>query len=238
MSAAPEAQASSVPCRSPFELFWSLLYLAWAPLHRVTEIATIREAPASALTLREHVGADRSALEAFIRDRFAESFGARVEAFMPRLFGLHDANDALCGALGLRSAQCRLFVEHYLDRPIEHALAAHAGRAVERSTIVEVGHFSGVVPGTMRSMIRLLTARLHDEGFEWVVFTGTSALRNAFARLGLRPIRVHTAEIESLPEDARNAWGSYYDCAPWVLAGRIDDGYRALHCEALAEHRA
>jgi hypothetical protein len=178
--------------------------------------------------LFEHVGADRARAEQFISRRFCESFGARVVAFMPRLFGLYDRGGSLRGALGLRSARHRLFVEHYLDRPIERVIARHTACAVDRASIVEVGHLSGTFPGAMRTLIWLLTERLNREGFVWVVFTGTTALRNAFRRNGLHPVDIQLATAARLPPDARAAWGSYYDHSPHVFVGKIDDGVQQM----------
>ena len=193
------------------------------------EVRAAAKASASpAFELIEHVGADRAAVEAFISQRFAESFGSRIEGFMPRLFSLRNRDGDICGAFGLRSANRNLFLEQYLDTPIEKTIAARVGGSVERRTIVEVGHFSGAIPGAVRAMIGLLTERLHREGFEWVVFTGTAGLRNAFCRLGLCPIDVQAATIDCLPEEEHAAWGSYYDHAPRVLVGNIQDGYRAM----------
>jgi hypothetical protein len=188
--------------------------------------------------LIEHVGADRAAVEAFISQRFAERFGSRIEAFMPRLFSVRNQDGDICGAFGLRSANRNLFLEQYLDSPIEKTIAARSGSPVERRTIVEVGHFSGAFPGAVRAMIGLLTEHLHRNGFEWVVFTGTTDLRNAFCRLGLCPIDVQAATIDRLPAEERAAWGTYYDHAPRVLVGNVQEGYRAMRpasperCEA------
>lgn len=197
------------------------------------------EVPAAARTiggpafeLFEHVGADRAAVETFISQCFADNFGSRVEAFMPRLFSMRNRNGEICGAFGLRSANRNLFLEQYLDTPIEQTIAARVGGKVERQAIVEVGHFSGTFPGAVRAMIGLLTERLHQEGFEWVVFTGTTGLRNAFCRLGLCPLDIQAATADRLPADARAAWGSYYDYAPRVLVGNIPEGYRAMHFSA------
>lgn len=194
------------------------------------------KAPAAANTtgvplfeLIEHVGADRASAEAFISQRFAESFGSHIEAFMPRLFSVRNRNGDICGAFGLRSAHRNLFLEQYLDTPIEKTIAAHAGSRVERRTIVEVGHFSGSFPGAVRAMIGLLTERLHRDGYEWVVFTGTMGLRNAFCRMGLSPIDIQAATAERLPVEERAAWGSYYEHAPRVLVGNVQEGYRAMH---------
>ena len=70
---------------------------------------------------------------------FADNFGSRVEAFMPRLFSMRNRDGAICGAFGLRSANRNLFLEQYLDTPIEHTIAARVGGKVERRGIVEVG---------------------------------------------------------------------------------------------------
>ena len=77
-------------------------------------------------------------------------------------------------------------------------------------------------------MIVLLIAHLHREGFEWVAFTGTRRLRNAFARVGLFPVCLQSARIDCLPPATRAAWGRYYDHLPQVLVGRIRDGVHVL----------
>jgi hypothetical protein len=188
--------------------------------------------------LIEHAGPDRVQAEQFISQRFAESFGSRVESFMPRLFSLRNEHGEICGAFGLRSANRKLFLEQYLDQPIEKAIGARLGSTVERQCIVEVGHFSGTFPGAVRAMICLLTERLYREGFTWVTFTGTASLRNAFSRMGLAPLDIQAAEAERLPADERAAWGSYYEHAPHVLVGNIKEGYGALVKRAeLAQNR-
>lgn len=185
--------------------------------------------------LIEHVGSDRTAVETFISQCFADCFGCRIEGFMPRLFSVRNRDGEMYGAFGLRSANRNLFLEQYLDTPIEKTIASVTGKRVERRTIIEVGHFSGAFPGAVRAMIGLLTERLHREGFEWVVFTGTTNLRNAFFRLGLSPIDVQAATLERLPAEERAAWGSYYDHAPRVLVGNIQDGYRAMQVQPAAD---
>jgi hypothetical protein len=180
------------------------------------------------LLLIECLGADRIAAESFIKQRYAQTFGARVSTFMPRLFTLCDAHGAVRGAFGLRSAHHRLFTERYLDRPIEAVLAQATATSVARQSIIEVGHSCGAFAGSMRSLIRLLASHLDREGFEWVVFTSTGVLRNAFARVGLNPLDLGPASITRLPPDERAAWGRYYDHAPRVSAGRIETGMRAF----------
>jgi hypothetical protein len=176
--------------------------------------------------LRESHGSERTRTEHFIAERYRRDFGARIEAFMPRLFSLCEGgrgnfNAPVEGALGLRSAHGRLFVEQYLDVPIEQAIFAVTGERVERASIVEVGHFAGLRPGTMRTMIVLLADRLHHEDAGWVAFAGTRALRNAFLRMNLTPIPLCAASAERLPQKVRDAWGTYYRNDPWVYVGPV-----------------
>ncbi len=178
--------------------------------------------------LVEHTGSNRAEVERFISERFFESFGSRVQAFMPRLFSLRGPAGVIHGAFGLRSAQRRLFLEQYLDLPVDRAIAARTGGKVERGGVVEVGHFSGSFPGAVRAMICLLTEQLQAENVEWVAFTGTMKLRNAFARMGLSALDLAAARAECLPSDERAAWGRYYDDAPRVLVGKVSEGYRVL----------
>lgn len=184
---------------------------------------------AQVFDLREHGAEHRSEIEGFIRQCFAAAHGARISHFMPRLLSLSTKRGDLIAAFGLRAASdTRLFLETYLDQPIEQVLQAQLGQPVRREEIIEVGNLSALYPGAARWLIVALTAMLHGEGYKWVTFTGTAALRNGFGRLGLRPVELGAATLDHLPPLDRADWGCYYDHAPKVMAGDIAYGYRAL----------
>lgn len=184
---------------------------------------------AQVFDLREHHADQRGEIENFIHQCFAAAHGARISQFMPRLLSLRARGGGLIAAFGLRAAaDSRLFLETYLNRPVEAVLQARLGQAVRREDIIEVGNLSALYPGAARWLIVALTAMLHDEGYKWVVFTGTAALRNGFGRLGLRPVELGAATLEHLNPQDRADWGSYYEHAPMVMAGDIGYGYRAL----------
>lgn len=183
----------------------------------------------AAATLVESLGSDRAPVEGLIRTRFAAAYEAQISRFMPRLFGLRQVGGPLLGAFGLREAgKEALFLERYLDQPIEHAIAAQLGRPVDRESIVEVGQFAGSGAGAFRSLILHLTDRLHHDGRHWVVFTGTSALRNAFSRLGLQPRELGAADPMHLTSEERAGWGTYYQHAPRVMVGDIREGFARI----------
>lgn len=181
--------------------------------------------------LREHTDATRPTAQQFIHDCFAAAHGAHIRHYMPRLFSLH-AGHEMVAAFGLREARAaRLFLETYLERPIEAVLQQRLGHAVRRAEIIEVGNLSARYPGAARLLIVALTALLHEAGYRWVVFTGTTALCNGFQRLGLRPVELAPATLQHLPPSARADWGRYYEAGPVVMAGDIAHGYRALLLE-------
>ncbi|NLF53927.1 MAG: thermostable hemolysin [Thauera phenolivorans] len=192
-------------------------------------IAPRAVAPPCALALRAPARPERrSALEDFIRTRFAEHYGARVRNFMPELLGLEADDGELHGALGCRRAGDQpLFLEHYLDLPIEDALAQRYRCAVDRADIVEVGNFAARGPGAGRRLIVGLTEHLAALGLRWVVFTGTRALLNSFRRLGLELQPLAAADPARLGDQA-GGWGSYYDSGPMVMACEVEDCHRRL----------
>lgn len=179
--------------------------------------------------LTECRNGDRAEAESFIRETFALAYGASVRSFMPRLLAVCLKNGDLMAAFGVRSAnEERLFLESYLDQPIEQAIQEETGVKLDRSKIVEIGNLAAIYPGGVRWMIVALTVMLYEEGYEWVVFTGTSALRNGFHKLGLHPIEICPARIERLDAEERACWGTYYDNKPAVMIGNIRQGFKAM----------
>lgn len=172
----------------------------------------------------------RTACEDFIAARFQRAYGARVAHFSPHLLGIRDALARWRAASGYTPADGgRLFLEQYLDAPIEVELARCRGRPplrpIARESIVEVGNLAAATAGAARALIPLLARHLHRLGYEWVVFTATRELRNTFQRLGLSPLSLDRADPARLADGAAN-WGSYYANDPIVMAGRISHGVR------------
>ena len=141
-------------------------------------------------------GHERADAERFIRDGFFVAHGARLGTLMPDILGERDGDNSLLAACGLRGAGGGpLFLERYLDRPIESAIAATGARGFDRADIVEVGNLAVRPPYTARHLIAALTEFLLAGEAEWSVFTAVPALRNAFVRLGVPSLRLgHRAD--------------------------------------------
>jgi hypothetical protein len=169
------------------------------------------------------IGADstrRVEVERYIQNIFAQHYGAQVSTFAPNLVLLEQAG-RMVAAAGWRCADASsLFLERYLDYPIEHILGKLAERPVARERIVEVGNLAASMPGGSLRVITTLATQLGRLGYEWVVFTATQELIGIFSRLGLPLLALNTADPARLGEEAGH-WGSYYDKQPIVVAGQI-----------------
>jgi hypothetical protein len=162
----------------------------------------------------------RKETEAFISAVFAKHYGADVSAFAPNLL-LLEQHDRIIAATGWRAA-CdeSLFLERYLDLPIEQAMAQLADQPVARERIVEVGNLAAEKAGSSLHIILALARHLDRLGYEWVVFTATQELIGIFSRLGLPLLALAPADPARIGDEAKH-WGSYYDTGPIIVAGRI-----------------
>lgn len=172
---------------------------------------------------------ERIRVSDFIQERFIAMHEAKVRQFMPTLLWMKDSDGRPVAACGLRGADNGpLFLEHYLGESVEQRLSALIGVSIPRAAIVEVGNLAIAYPGSARGLIAALTAFLTDSDFDWVVFTGVPALRNAFARSGIVLTPLGEALLEALPVDQRTDWGRYYENGAQVCAVSIEAAAAAL----------
>jgi hypothetical protein len=177
----------------------------------------------------------REAALRLIRERYESVHGADPELSYDHLIVLGRAErvGATCGYR--RASAGFLFLEHYLDRPIEQAVADVYGRAISRADIVEIGNLAA---GTAPAMVALWAKAANDlsDETEIAVAVLTAPLRRMFARLGIALAEIAPASAQRLgPMAAR--WGRYYALDPIVCAGRIADGQEKLARFASREPR-
>ncbi|MBL0516716.1 thermostable hemolysin [Aeromonas caviae] len=172
------------------------------------------------------------ALQTYIQAAYTLEFNARIPHFLPCLLGLYRADGVLVGACGLNQAchgehEQPLYLEQYLEQPVEAAIETRLGVRPARHRIIEVGNLACSEPGHARLMFAALCRLLCDNALDYVVFTGTAKLRNSFTRLRLNPVELAPAQAHQVGEDA-SAWGEYYRCQPKVMVGDINQGREVL----------
>jgi hypothetical protein len=203
-----------------------MLSCAPAPSSR-NRPATGHASPATKLHLHDRRTPGRAAVEDFIRGVYRQRYGADVQHFAPMLVSLQDEDGVVVAAAGYRAANIEpLFLERYLDAPIETRLGETSLVAPQRDRIVEVGHLAASRAGQGQRLILLLGPHLARQGFQWVVATLTQELRHLFVRMGIAPMALGVAD-PALLGDAAESWGSYYDHRPVVLAGQLSVALQA-----------
>jgi hypothetical protein len=164
---------------------------------------------------------DRTELEDFVRTIFRRAHKAEISHFLPKLLSVRDAKGSLLAVCGLRHAdQEKLFLETYLDAPIEALLSQHNHTAIDRESVLEVGNLAVADPVNVRSLLASISLYLHSTHSEWAVFTGISVLRNSLIKLNMSLQLLGEANIHRIPEQERAAWGTYYNEHPQVVAIR------------------
>jgi hypothetical protein len=164
----------------------------------------------------------RTQAEIFIAKTFARHYAAQVTHFMPELVALL-RNGHIEAAAGCRSAaEDALFLEQYLDAPIEARISQLAGHSTARANIVELGQLAASRPGAGIALMLRLAHHLSSRGHTWVVFTATAELRGIFVRLGLPLFALAKADPKRLGDQAA-AWGSYYEQRPLVVCASLSE---------------
>jgi len=171
----------------------------------------------------------RPAAEAFIRERFQDTYDAEVRVFHPYLIGVTRTDQSITSVIGFRPASCgQFFLESYLDGAAEQLLTDATGETVQRRQVVEVGNLASTDTESFRFlMIGLITLLDRLPETRWMVCTVGEKLIRLLRRTRFFPIVINQASAERLsPEDGK--WGSYYRHARSVVAGNVAYGMREL----------
>jgi hypothetical protein len=165
--------------------------------------------------------AQRPALERFIAGCFREAYGAQVGHFCAHLLGLRDRAGAWQAAAGYTPAAAgALFLEHYLDQPVEVALSSAVGRRVPRERIVEVGNLASAARGFGGRFLPALRRHLVGLDYGWAVFTATREVRSILQHFAFDALALAPAAASRLP-DGGAGWGTYYAHEPSEMAGAL-----------------
>ena len=161
----------------------------------------------------------RREVEAFIHAVFKVTYGANVTEFMPTLVALRDENGVLMAAFGMRSAADeKLFLEQYLDMPIEKLLTEQLGKPITRNEITCIGNLAVSNPRNAGVLIAHIIQHSLEIGIEWCVATAHHSLQNGLIKGGRDVYPLHLADKARLSPEEQFEWGSYYDSMPQVVA--------------------
>ena len=184
--------------------------------------------PLPTVALHDTQALNRHIVEGYVAKKFADAYGATITEFMPKLLSL-SCQDKFSAVAGVRSAQKHpLFLERYLDHPIEHLLSECCEGLVKRESVIEIGNLVATHRGSSQLLFILLTAILHQADFGWVVFTAVPQVQKILNRLGIRTYFLAQAEPTRLTLEEQQQWGKYYQSKPRVIAGNLAGGMDSL----------
>lgn len=167
-------------------------------------------------------------LSRLIESVFKRAYEAEVLVTYPQLLGVYANDGNPQSALGMRGAhEQKLFLEYYLDKPAQQVIFDKTRLRFTRSKIAEAGNLASMRITALRDLMFALSIQLKQEGFEYILFTGTESLRRYLQLLGMEPVVYAKADPARLPEGSIN-WGKYYDTNPMVMGGAVDTFYYGL----------
>ena len=163
----------------------------------------------------------RAEVEAFIHAVFKRAYDAEVTNFMPHLVALRDNNGVLMAAFGLKKAsEGPLFLEQYLDEPIESLLSKKLHQPISRDKITKIGNLAVANPRNAGVLIAHVIQHSLDMGIEWCVATAHHSLQNGVVKGGRDVYPLFPADKARLSPEEQVKWGSYYKHMPQVVAIR------------------
>jgi hypothetical protein len=161
----------------------------------------------------------RAEVEAFIKHGFQKSYEANIPITMPFLLSVSEGK--LKAALGIRSASSQLFIEQYLDVPINE-LDLFKSQQVQRGDIVEIGSLYSNSNRFTVPLFLVTAISLFCLGFKYMTFAGTSKVIGIISKAGIKCDYICDANAELLNE-SDDEWGSYYETSPKVVAVSLSD---------------
>jgi hypothetical protein len=170
---------------------------------------------------------NRREVERHIADVFANTYGAEVTEFAPFLMSMVCAGN-ISAVAGIRPAQSGpLFLEQYLDDPVEQVLSNRYGQAIDRHEIFELGNLAALRSGVCLLFYMILAGVMMRTKLNYVVFAGTKQVAKGVGRLGFHMESIVAADPSRLGDTSAN-WGSYYDSEPQVMAIDLGKSMQAL----------
>ena len=155
-----------------------------------------------------------------LQDQYRHHFKCDLQHFMPNTISKIVDGDVVA-TTGYRAASDdRLFLESYLQTPVEECLSAAFNRPIHRREIVEIGSFAVTTSSYVLPFMFQLAPVIQEMGFSVVVCTVTRSVRRYLAKLGVEAEFLGDATPDQVNTE-HNAWGNYYDQNPCVLAGEV-----------------
>ncbi len=163
-------------------------------------------------SLLAHNDAGRKVLERLICRVYKKVYNAEISFFHHYLLSIK--NEGLEGVIGFSPLNQPVFLEQYLELPLEKEISRLVMFDVSRASIAEVGNLAAIKGGSGVKLIIAMTECLLQKGFEYGSFTGTKQIFSFFNKFNYMPLVLTCADPGKVANIS--SWGSYYNYCPKV----------------------
>ncbi|MFX4228654.1 MAG: thermostable hemolysin [Porticoccaceae bacterium] len=161
---------------------------------------------------------DRERVTAYIAEKYKQVHKAHLHEFLPILIQITRDQSPLA-AFGLQPGQyCPLFLEQYLNQPVEQYVSKIAGGPIDRYSLMEIGNLVITNPVYGPLLLVVLASSLAKANYKWMVFTATKQVERLVRGMGFDPHYLVSADPSRLVDEQAN-WGTYYNNNPGVMVG-------------------
>lgn len=169
----------------------------------------------------------RGDAEQAVKRIFRQVYNADIGDFSTLLLTAEREHE-IDAVIGLRHAgQTSLFLESYMDKPIEQVLEQQHNLNISRDKFIEIGNLVATRSGTSRQLFIMLAFALAEADVEWVSFTATTQVEQLLRKLHLEPTVICKAQHRAVV-NGDSSWGTYYDDPPSVCYGNVKQAIQIL----------
>lgn len=187
------------------------------PAHQPASARASKDTESLTLAVAGDALYDRACL--LSSEQYRRHFDCDLQHFYPQYLCL-ERNGRLLGVCGYRNALGPLYLEQYLDAPVETLLTERCESVIERQSIVEVGGFALSKRALALYFMASLAPAFQQLGFTHAVCTATLPVRRCLRSLAIPSKHLGKALAERIVESDTD-WGNYYVQRPAVIGGAI-----------------
>lgn len=157
---------------------------------------------------------NRQNVELFIKKGFSKAYKANISVNAPWILAIN--NGQFKAALGIRSAVQPLFIEQYLESPIEKYFSKLVDN-ISREEIAEIGNLYSNAKRFTLPLFLVTAVSLFCNNYRYMVFSGTEHVLKLIKSAGVESTFIANADQSKLTPSSDD-WGTYYDTEPKVVS--------------------
>lgn len=162
-------------------------------------------------------------VEAFINKSFKKKYSTEAK-FVPSILISLNYNKRIFEVLGMGLAESGpLFLEQYLQYPIEQEIGFFYKTAIKRESIAEMGTVISFCRSTKQLLLILLINYLYKTNREWLVLLSNSEIENTLKRMHFTTVPFSDESIKK-----KEQWAGYLNDESRIMYGHIPSAMSIL----------